>query len=86
MCKRMQEFSQLHWLPGQDIAEYFFTLKRKATYASQGFKHVASLLAAQLSRDIQIRIKVKVAGIKDDLEHEDAHKLIRTVRSELAEK
>ena len=82
----MQEVSQLHWQPGQDITEYFFTLKRKATYASLGLKHVASLLAAQLPRDIQTRIKVEVAGIHDDLEHEDAHKLIRTVRSELAEK
>ena len=65
----MQEVSRLHWQPGQDVAEYFFTLKRKATYANLGLKHVASLLAAQLPRDIQTRINVEVTGINDSLEH-----------------
>ena len=82
----MQEVNRLNWQLGQDIADYFFTLKRKATYASLGLKHVASLLASELPRDIQTRIKTEVAGINDSLEHEDAHKLIRTVRNELTEK
>ena len=82
----MQEVSRLHWQPGQDIGEYFFSLKRKATYAKLGLKHVASLLAAQVPRDVQTRIKADVTGINDSLEHADAHKLIRSVKAELAEK
>ena len=82
----MQEVSRLHWQPGQDIGEHFFLLKRKATYAKLGLKHVASLLAAQVPRDVQTRVKAKVTGINDSLEHEDAHKLILSVRTELTEK
>ena len=59
----MQEVSRLHWQPGQDIGEYFFLLKRKATYAKLGLKHVASLLAAQVPRDVQTRIKAEVVGM-----------------------
>lgn len=65
----MQEVSRLHWQPGQEIGEYFFTLKRKATYAKLGLKHVASLLAAQLPRDIQTKIRAEVIGISDNLDH-----------------
>ena len=82
----MQEVSRLHWQPGQDIDEYFFSLKRKATYAKLGLKHVASLLAVQVPRDVQTKIKAEVTGINDSLEHADAHKLIRSVKAELAEK
>ena len=49
-------------------------------------KHVGSLLAAQLPRDIQTRVKAEVTDIDDGLEHEHAHKLIRTVKKELVEK
>ena len=66
----MQEVSRLHWQPGQDIGEYFFLLKRKATYAKLGLKHVASLLPAHAPRDVQTRIKAAVTGINDSLEHE----------------
>ena len=75
----------MQWQPGQGIGEYFFTLKRKATYAKLWLKHVASLLAAQLPRDIQTRIKAEITDIDDGLEHEHAHKLIRTVKNELVE-
>ena len=82
----MQEVSRLHWQPGQEIGEYLFTLKRKATYAKLGLKHVASLLAAQLPRDIRTRIKTELTGIDDSLEHAEAHKLITTLKSEMTEK
>ena len=81
----MQEVVRLHWQPGQEIGE-FFILKRKATYAKLGLKHVTSILAAQLPREVQNRVKADITDISDDLEHEDDHKLICTVKTELVEK
>ena len=50
-----------------------------------GLKHVSSLLAAQLPREIQTRIKAEDIDINDNLEHADDHKLIATVKSEMTE-
>ena len=82
----MQEVCHLHWQPGQNIGEFFFTLKRKAAYAKLGLKHVASIMAGQLSREIQNKIKGNITEIDDDLEHADAHKLLRTIKVELVDK
>ena len=75
----MQEVSRLHWHPGQDIGEYFFLLKRKATYTKLGLKHSSSLLAVQVPRNVQTRVKAALTGINDSLEHEDAYKPIWSV-------
>ena len=64
----------------------YFYLKRNATYTKLGLKHVASLLAAHVPRDVHTRVKAAVTGINDSLEHEDAYKLIRSVKTELTEK
>ena len=69
----LQELGRMHWQPGTDIGEYFFTIKRKAYYAKMGMKHVASILTMQLLRDVQNKAKEKVISINDDLEHENAH-------------
>ena len=45
---------------------------------------MASLLSAELPRGVQARFKTEVTAIDDSLEH--AHKLIRTVKTELVEK
>ena len=79
----LQELGRMNWQPGMEIGEYFFSIKRKAFYAKMGMKHVASILAMQLPRDVQNKIKEKVTSINDDLEHENAHDLILQVKTEL---
>ena len=49
-------------------------------------KFVASLLASQLPKDIQSKVRDKVKGVDDNIEGADGRRLITTIKRELVER
>ena len=82
----MQELVKLQWLPGQDIGDYFFLARRKATHAGTTLKFVASMVSSQLPKEVQNRVKTTVSEINDNLDHPDAFKFVTEVKFSLSEK
>ena len=81
----MQQLGKLHWEPGQEIDDFFYIAKRKAAHAGTGMKFLASIVASQLPRDVQARVKDRVKAIGDDLEGDQGRELIQVVKRELTE-
>ena len=76
----MQELIQLQWQPGREIGEYFSLVRRKAAHARTTLKLVASMVSAQLTKEVQNRLKGSVTGIDEDLDHPDAFKFVVEVK------
>ena len=81
----MQQLGKLHWEPGEEIDDFFYIAKRKAVHAGTGMKFLASIVASQLPRDVQTRVKERVRAIGDDLEGDQGRELIQVVKRELTE-
>ena len=82
----MQDLIQLKWQPGQDIGDYYFLAKRKASHAGTTLKFIGSLVSTQLPKEVQNRIKDTAIALNDDLEHADAFKFIAEVKQILTDK
>ena len=82
----MQELLKLQWRPGQDIGDYFFLTRRKAIHAGTILKFVASMVSAQLPKEVQNRFRATVTEINEDLKHSDAFRFITEVKATLSEK
>ena len=82
----MQHLSRIFWQPGERIEDFFFSTKRRAVEANVDMKFVAPLIAAQLPRDVETKIKATIVGIAPELDGPDGRKLLIAIKKELQEK
>ena len=81
-----QHLSRIFWQPGERIEDFFFSTKRRAVEANVDMKFVAPLIAAQLPRDVETKIKATIVGIAPELDGPDCRKLLIAIKKELQEK
>ena len=67
----MQELCRSDLEPGRQIDDLFFGIRRKAFHAGVGMKFVASILASQLPKDIQSKLRDKVREVDDNIDGVD---------------
>ena len=82
----MQQLCRSDWEPGTQVDDFFFEIRRKGQHSNVGMKFVASILASQLPKDIQSKLRDKVRDVNDDIEGVDGRELIRLVKRELVER
>ena len=78
-----QALCRLSWQPGDSIDHFFFTAKHLASEAGLDFKFVAALVASQLPRDVEAKIKGTVLEVGGDLESADSRKLLADIKRQL---
>ena len=82
----MQFLSLTSWQAGERIEDFFFATKHKAVEANVDMKFVAHLIAGQLPREVEAKIKKTVINIAPELEGEDGRKMLIAIKRELQEK
>ena len=82
----MQELCRSDWEPEAQIDYFFFEIRRKAQHSGVGMKSVASILASQLPKDIQRKVRDKVRDVAGYIEGADGRGLIKTIKLELTER
>ena len=75
-----QALCRLTWQPGESIDHLYFKAKRLAAEAGVDLKFVASLIASQLPRDVESKIKGTVVEIDSDLEGAASRKLLTDIK------
>ena len=78
-----QALCRLTWQPGESIDCFFFKVKRLAAESGVDFKFAASLVASQLPRAVEGKIKAAVVGADGDLESAASRKLLTDIKREL---
>ena len=74
------------WELGTQVDDFFFEIRRKGQHSNVGMRFVASILASQLPKDIQSKLRDKVRDVDDDIEGVDGRELIKRVERELVER
>ena len=82
----MQALSRITWHPGERIEDFFFSIKRKAVEAKVDMRFVAPLIAAQLLRAVESKIKSTVADIDPGLDGKGGRDFLISVKKDLMEK
>ena len=78
-----QALCRLTWEPGQSVDHFFYTAKLLAAESGVDLKFVASLVASQLLRDVDSKVKCAVVGIVGDLESAESRELLVNIKREL---
>ena len=78
-----QALCRLTWEPGQSVDHFFYTAKLLAAEFGVDIKFVASLVASQLPRDVESKVKGAVVGIVGDLEIAESRELLVNIKREL---
>ena len=81
----MQEMCRLDWVPGVQIDDFFFELKRLGVKAGADLGFVCSLFVSQLPKEIQSRAKSWLADCKE-VNDSSVRTFVRDVKSWLVER
>lgn len=81
----MQEMCRLDWVPGVQVDDFFFQLKKLGVHASADLSFVCSLFVSQLPKEVQPKAKSWLADCQL-LTEEKARELLAAVKGWLVER
>ena len=83
--QHLQEMCRLDWVPGVQVDDFFFQLKRLGVKAGADFKFVCSLFVSQLPKEVQSKAKSWLADCAN-LDNSSLRTFVREVKSWLVER
>ena len=83
--QHMQEMCRLGWVPGVQVDDFFFQLKRLGVKAGADLKFVCSLFVSQLPKEVQSKAKSWLADCAN-LDNSSIRTFVREVKSWLVER